>query len=322
MGQVVQTEGPRSTRARPLRPTDLVALAAFEARAFRSEARTCDRLHRAHRRPLAIATVLEQWIAAEDRHTLVVPSGLGIRGLISARHRSGRAAWEVDWLVLAPEDEDDEGAALALLDGIAEEAIRAQVQRIFLRLPKESPLAGVARRTGFVLYGSEVLLKGSADHPSGHVPSLELRPRRKSDELGIFRLYHGAVPAQVRSMEGMTLEEWRATREVRFWQQREYVWDIEGRIRGWLQVNRGGAAGQLRLLLLPEDEDRMADLLALALGHLLRKREVLALVPHFQPGLRTLLQEVWSYEEVAAYQNLARQLAVRVPEARLVPARA
>jgi hypothetical protein len=353
---MVRTQGPRATMVRPLRPTDLVALAAFETKAFPNEVRTYDCLAGGHRRPLAIATVLEQWLVAEDRHTLVAPSGLGIKGLISARHRAGREAWEVDWLVLAPDGPaprrtepypagqptelfpaeagphpamatgahaEDEAAAQALLDGMAEAAVKAQVQRVFLRLPQASPLVSLAPRSGFVLYGSETLLRGRApDRPLENLPGLELRPRRKVDELGIFRLYHSAVPPQVRSMEGMTLEEWRATRDDRFWQQREYVWSERDRIRAWLQVNRGGGDGQFRLLIHPEDEGRLNDIVGMTLTHLLRKKAVRALVPHFQPSLRSLLEEVWGFDEVAEYQNLARHLAVRVPEARLVPVRA
>ena len=152
--------------------------------------------------------------------------------------------------------------------------------------------------------------------------ALELRQRQKSDELGIFRLYHVAVPPHVRSMEGMTLEEWRATRDVQFWQQREFVCSQEDRVRGWLQVNRGGGCGQFRLLLHPEDAFRLEGFVALALARLRRKQPVLALVPYFQPDLQSLLKEAWGFEEVAEYESLARQLAVRVPEARLVPARA
>lgn len=320
----VRTEGPSGTApaVRHLRPTDLVALAAFEVRAFPNQARTRDCLDRDRRRPLAITTVLEQWIAAEDRQTLVASSGLGIRGLVSARHRAGRDAWEVDWLVLE-QDGEEERAAIALLERLGEEAVKARVQRIFLRLPKESDLAGAASRAGFLQYYSEVLLgRGPNEPPPAHEPAIALRPRQTGDELGLFRLYHGAVPPQVRSKEGMTLEEWCATRDVRFWQQREFVWSEGDRVRGWLQVNQGSGSGQFRLLLLPEDEGHMEDLVIAALARLGRSKRVLVLVPHFQPGLGTLLTQAWGFEPVTEYQNLVRQLAVRVPEARMVPVRA
>lgn len=333
MPQVVQTEGPRTRPVvRHLRPTDLVALAAFEAKDLPNEARTRDCIDRDRRRPFAIATVLEQWLAAEDRQTLVAGGGLAIRGLVSARQRSGRSAWEVDWLLLDGDKSDDrtlrgpqDGASLALLERLAEEAVRLQVQRIFLRVPKESEVVGAAARAGFVAYGTEALLRrGPSDLvlPTDESPSLELRPRGKEDELAVFRLYHGAVPPQVRSMEGMTLEEWRATRDVQFGQQREFVWCEEDRVRAWLQVNRSSGCGQFRLLLHPEDEGRVKELVAYALGQLSRRDPALALVPHYQPSLRSVLKEVWGFEEVAEYETLVRQLAVRVPEARFVPARA
>lgn len=325
MSPAVQTEGPRGTRStvRHLRPTDLVALAAFEAKDLPNEARTRESLERDRKRLLAVSTVFEQWIAAEDRQTLVAASGLAIRGLLSARHRSGRSAWELDWLVLEGNQADD-WTALALLERLAEEAVKAQVQRIFLRVPKDSERTAAAMRAGFTAYGTETLLRrGPSDTVSATTESMamELRPKQKDDELALFRLYHNAVPAQVRSMEGMTLEEWYATREAQFGQQKEYVWSEGDRLRGWLQVNRGNGCGQFHLMVHPEDENRLEDLVVQALAHLPRKEPVVALVPHYQPSLRSLLMEVWGFEEVAEYENLARQLAVRVLEARFVPVR-
>jgi len=322
----VQTEGPRGTRStvRHLRPTDLVALAAFEAKDLPNEARTRESLERDRKRILAVSTVFEQWIAAEDRQTLVAASGLAIRGMVSAHHRSGRSAWEVDWLVLEENGVDD-WTALALLERLSEESVKAWVQRIFLRVPKESDKTNAAVRAGFTSYGTETLLRR---RPSDTTPAtaqsmaIQLRPKQKDDDAALFRLYHSAVPAQVRSMEGMTLEEWQATRDVPFGQQKEYVWCQEDRLRAWLQVNRGNGCGQFRLMVHPEDETRLEDLVTQALAQLPRKDPVLALVPHYQPSLRTLLMAVWGLEEVAEYENLARQLAVRVPEARFVPARA
>lgn len=324
MSPAVQTEGPRGTAVRHLRPTDLVALAAFEAKDLPNEARTRDSLERDRKRMLAVSTVFEQWIAAEDRQTIVAASGLAIRGMVSARHRSGRSAWEVDWLVLEGNEADD-WTALALLERLSEEAVKAQVQRIFLRVPKNSDKTNAAVRAGFTSYGMESLLRRRPSDTGSAIAELmevQLRPKRKDDDLALFRLYHSSAPAQVRSMEGMTLEEWSANRDAPFGQQKEYVWGQDDRLRAWLQVNRGNGCGQFRLLVHPEDENRLEDLVAQALTRLSHKDPALALVPHYQPSLRTLLMEVWGFEEVAEYENLARQLAVRVPEARFVPARA
>ena len=104
-----------------------------------------------------------------DRITLVSCEGMRPQGLVSARVRSGHRVWEVDRLYLAdvryPVDEwtqydPAEAAPLQLLERLIEEAGTRQAERVFLRLPADSPVVTVARRTALV--SSRVLTPDSA----------------------------------------------------------------------------------------------------------------------------------------------------------------
>lgn len=307
---------------RTIRPTDLVALVTFETKAFPNQAKTRDRLEQEPTRPLAVGAILEQWITLDNRQTLVVAEGLTIRGLVSARHRAGRSALEVDWLVPGQEEDSDELSS-DLLTQLSETGGQAGARRIFLRMPKASPLLGAAHRAGFLVYGAETLFRRDASPSVDSPPEIEgLRPREKGDDVGIFRLYHAAVPQSVRTAEGMTFEEWDAARDAGVGQQREYVYLQEDHLWAWLQVTRRSGCGQFRLLVHPRHEEALRPLLHYALSSFGKHEALLALIPDFQSRLQFLLTEGWGFEEVAQYNTLVRHLTVRVPEAQLIPAQA
>ena len=90
------------------------------------------------------------------------------QGLVSARVRSGRRVWEVDRLYLAdirspinqrPQYDPAEAAPLELLEHLIEAAGTRQAERVFLRLPSDSPVVSVAQRTGLFPYYEESLLE-------------------------------------------------------------------------------------------------------------------------------------------------------------------
>ena len=78
------------TTARTVRPTDLVALVAYNGRVFPNEAHTLDRIGK-EASPHPLETALEQWFSfATGRHTWISVKGATLRGLVSARRRGSR----------------------------------------------------------------------------------------------------------------------------------------------------------------------------------------------------------------------------------------
>src|SRR5262249_47916724 len=118
---------------RAARPTDIVALVAFDGRIFPNEAQPWDQLGRPAEGPRVLGSAFEQWFSfATGRATWVSVQGQTVRGVISARRRATRHAWEIDTLIAA--DEDSGSVCFTLFDQVIAGAVRAGVHKVFLRL--------------------------------------------------------------------------------------------------------------------------------------------------------------------------------------------
>ena len=99
--------------ARSVLPTDLVALVSYDGRVYANEAMTRDRIA-TNDSPHPLGTAFEQWLSfATGRHTSISVQGATLRGLVSARKRGSKLAWEIDCLINASEDNS---VAMSLLE--------------------------------------------------------------------------------------------------------------------------------------------------------------------------------------------------------------
>lgn len=310
--------------ARTVRPTDLVALVSFDGRIYPNEARTWDRLGCRPEPPSVLGSAVEQWFSfATGRHTWISIQGQTIRGLISARPRGTRAAWEVDCLIAATAD--PERVALDLLERVSAGGARHGVQKVFLRLEAGSDLIRPARKAGFVPYATERLLRlnGAAclaeelSLPAGVI----LRPRERHDDVALFQLYSRVVPQPVRMVEAATLAEWQAAQERRRAGRRaaDLVGQRDDRIVLHLRAGRVGDAGRLDLTTETTAVEELDALVAWGLRELGPYRPVYAVVPGYNRSLEERLLAA-GFEPAGEYELLAKRLAqpVRVTS----PARA
>ncbi len=305
-----------------IRPTDIVALAAFQGNAFPNQARTRARLEGDNTLSLTVGMLMEQWIMSENRHTIVAMDGHTILGLISARHRGSKAVWEIDWLVVGACDDENQTAQM-LLNRLTMEASAARVRKMFLRLPEDSPLHQGLLAAGFSAYATELLLVCSDFRTrSLDVDGEALQPCTTGDEHGLFRLYCAAVPSTVRAVEGMTLEEWRANQDNSLGRQREYLLVANDRPDGWLRFSRKNRCGHFQCLGATEDSEQLNQMVGYALSRLTQCERVATLVPEYQPVLTRTLARDWGFQEVSRYHLFAKQLAVQVKDTQLVPAHA
>lgn len=306
--------------ARVVLPTDLVALATFDGRVFANEAVTRARVGTAAS-PNPIGAALEQWFSfATGRHTWISVRGATLRGLLSARRRGSRLAWELDCLIDAAED--DPGVLLSLLDQAVRDAGKAGAEKVFLRLDASSPALPSVCRAGFTRYLTEELYEREGPGPAdrGAASRLGLRARRLEDRYPLFQLYNSAVPEPVRRLEAVTFREWLAAQEriPGAGRTSQLVLDRNGRISAWLRTGIDGDVGRLDLLSLPT-ERALSDLLAVAMARLARCQRVYALVPEYAESLARRLARL-GFHKVGEYALLACRTMTTVKVPRLAVA--
>lgn len=295
--------------ARTVLPTDLVALVSYDGRVYSNEAMTRDRIG-TNDSPHPLGTAIDQWFSFNTgRHTSISVQGATLRGLVSARKRGSRLAWEIDCLIHAADDGN--GVLLPLLDQLARAAGKSGALRIFVRLPAASGTLDVVMRCGFAPYENEVACSRQlGDGP--HAAAEGLRRRAKSDLYGLFRLYNAVVPHNVRSAEAMTFAEWAAAQES-LGKTAQYVVERDGAVRGWLRIARDGDIARFDLLAEP---DEVESLIESALAKSDGCRSVHTIVPAHDASLRACLASL-GFAEGLEYTVMARRTVrlVKAPRA-------
>jgi hypothetical protein len=300
-----------SSARHPL-PTDIVALVSFDGRVYPNEANPLDRLG-IERTARPLERALEQWFSfATGKHTWVSVRGATIRGLISARPRAKRSAWEIEVLIDASEDES---VALSLFSRMTAGVMKQGAERVFLRLSADSDVRDAARAAGFFNYCGEVLYRRSADqwkpsNISSHPEALEgrLRSRAKADTFGIYQLYNRVAPATVRAIEGLSLREWQAAQEKWGGRTSDMVLEEEGVITGWVRAMSGNPA---RIHVLAERGPYDA-LLGAGLD-VLQDQDVFCLVSDYNVELASALER-FAFQPVGEYHAMAKRLTKPVEQ--------
>jgi hypothetical protein len=289
------------TSARRPLPTDLVALVSFDGRVHPNEAKPLESLgldERAH----MLETALEQWFSfATGKHTWVSVRGATIRGLISARPRAKRSAWEIDALI---DVDDDESVSLSLFSRMIAGITKQRAERVFLRLDADSNLSEAARKAGFFQYARETLYRLD-EPPPQQLTEVPWRAREKSDFMGMFQLYSQAVPANVRAIQGTTFREWQAAQESWGGRTKDLLLEEDGIITAWLRVLTG-QTGRFSLIAQSQRYGLQETALA-AISRLHASRSVLCLVPEYAGALAACLERV-GFRAVADYTSYAKRL--------------
>lgn len=304
---------------RSLYPVDLVSLLFFSRRALPNEPTARDSL--GQRSLLSPEVLLEQWLPFRGkRHTWVSVERGRVLGVVSIRSRFGPTACQIDYL------QADEERCLALLDQVSTAVSGRGVRKLFLRLPSTSPLIDVARRASFSCYTEDYLFRygGGGVQMTAEAPEPYLiRLKASGDEWGLFDLYNAAVPIQVRTAEGVTLEEWLEAGDRGFWleQRREFVLEKQGSLVAWLRVGAARGMGWFDIMFHQLDEDRLGWLVNYGLVSLDGKSPIFCVVSAFQQQLVRLLKEL-GFEEETGYSTLVKETAVRVREPHFAPMRA
>lgn len=300
------------TTARTVLPTDLVALVSYDGRVYANEAMTADRTG-TRASPHPIETALEQWFSfATGRHTWISVKGATLRGLLSARVRGSKLAWEVDCLIDAATD--NSAVLMSLLDQMTEAAGKSHVLRVFLRLPRGSFTEQVAMRCGFVPYRSETLFRRDRDANEKHALAEGLRRRGKVDLYALFQLYNALIPERERRIEALTLNEWKAAQE-HLGRTSQYVLDCDGHVAGWLRIAGDGDSGRFDIL---GEHDALDPLVEAAMAKLANREHLLTLVSDHDAALQRSLTAA-GFEAADEYSVLCRRTVHEVKVRRTAP---
>ena len=229
--------------------------------------------------------------------------------------------WKVDCLQVS-----DEERCVSLLETAGAVASEHRVRKLFLSLDAGNPLVNGARRAGFISYNKNYIYRyrGEGVRRSGTVPSpYNLRTRTPADDFGLFQLYTAAAPAAVRTAEGMTLEEWRDSREhgSLLEHHRDFVLEREGRLSARLHINTARGGGCFDIVSHNLGADGLQWLVRYALRNLYGKSTILCTVPAFQAQLSGILEES-GFEHVAEHTASVKDIAIKVKEPQFAPMRA
>ena len=227
--------------------------------------------------------------------------------------RSGPTSWEIVEVYL-----DGTGGSLTdVLDPLSRAAASLGGQSIFLRLANTDPLVDAARVSGFFPCLAETLFSrpdgGLAPQQRSDLsgrPS-EVRDRTPADDHGLFRLYNAATPAEARHLIGMTLGQWKSSRQRSEGPRDEWVLEEKGAIVGWLTRTIGKRITLLEVEAHPDHASRLAALLDFGLGGAPSNKQARCLVAEHQTGLADLLA-ARGFEATGDFVSLVKRTTVLV----------
>jgi len=245
---------------RALLPTDVLALVSYGSRNFDNRAWPLERVGaESSLHPLSVMVDKVRSLG-RDRCAWVSIEHQRLHGLIAARPRGGRSAWEIDSLIdAAPGSDVVLGLIDAALAGIGEHG----GEKLFVRLSAgDKDLIETFRDAGFASYREETLYARNSSPSVGE--AIDLQAALPSDDYPGFRLYSAAVSESQRRVVAVTFAEWHAAQERRWLKNGvELVQHRDGHLSAWV-----GAArlpwGRLVCLTVDSNAARDADAIVAA----------------------------------------------------------
>ena len=248
----------------------------------------------------------------------VLTKGMHLRALASVRARSGPRAWEVHCLNLSLEMEME---GTELLERLCVLAGDGGGERVFLRLPAQSHVVGLARQAGSPPCAQETLYRREASPSPIALTAKFIRPFFPIDEYPIFRLYNECVPSKVKRTYALTFDEWNDALEPSGEREQQGIYETQGCLRGWVRVGSGKrAANRVEIMVHPEEEtSSWEDLVSWGLQQGRPMTPFLALVPDHQTTLVRVLERK-GFIPTGEYNLMVKSIAVRVKKSALAPA--
>ncbi|CAN5795325.1 hypothetical protein BH20CHL2_BH20CHL2_01360 [soil metagenome] len=209
--------------------------------------------------------------------------------------------WQLE--LVAVRDEADDRAIDAVLRCAVRDAGAAGARRLFARMPAGVQHERALRRSGFVPYMAEHVLRLTGKHEVVPGESVGVRRVHPADEWGVHQLYLEVVPRQVQYAEAMTSRAWDDLQPLRRGTRRASGWVVEdhGRISGFARVStrESGQVARLDILVAPEFRGLARNLIVAALGEAesMSGMRCLAVIPGYAQEWISILEEVGFTDE-------------------------
>ena len=273
----------------------------------------------------------------KNRVALASWDGSRLRGLASARARSGHRAWEIDGLYLPglgfplpPEGSNglvpDGGKAylsastggpaagdgLELLEQLVSAAGNRYAERVLLRLPADSPALALAQGSGFTPCYAERVWEGHGRTvANGDTPGIDFRPKLPQDDYPLFQLYCASTPMKIRGALGPTFDQWQDAREPGLEGRSdsragEWVAQAQGKVTAWLGMTGRRDVMEVEVMAHPNCPELLFQAMAVALARPGRQRWP---VPDYQAPAANRLER-YGFRPVAEYILLVKMVAV------------
>jgi hypothetical protein len=264
---------------------------------------------------LRFRSLVKQWFSPGDSfHGWVCLEDDRYCGLVSVRERSGHPVWEIDRLLI---NELDENVSQAMFEAVGNTAAKLGVPKVFLRLPRDSSILDIAVKIGFCSYLEEKLFRSKGNSIGSKVAesSYRFEPCSEAEAQNLFHLYCQVVPAAVRCVEGMTLNEWQSCQESASGHRQQLTCWYEDNLVGLIRITIYGRVGVVELMAKANCLEVVLDF---SLSCLCHKSYVNYIVPVYQNDLAVLLQER-KFEPAGNYITLIQETASRVRQPQLAP---
>lgn len=277
---------------------------------------TLDAAPDANQPPFLLA--LSSWLSLDGPpvETFVVRHRHEGTGFIQARPRLRRP--EADLLYIAPAAWS-EGSCLLwerLLGRLTGWASESGLLRLYAALPAGSAEEAAFRRSGYLRYATEALLRLD-DLPEPALLRLHpgLRPQKGRDVWPLQRLYASITPLRVQQAEGLIHNGWRVPTDDwngQAWTKSLVLEDKDG-LLAHLGLRRGRAAHTFRLVCRPEVDGLQRDLITHALAVIAQwpPRPIYSSVRHYQLRLDAQLEEL-GFTPIAERALTVRHLVLSV----------
>jgi hypothetical protein len=302
---------------RQIHAGDLFRRSLFGLMNGKNLAITRDRIAQTRRWSLSPRNFLYKDVFLRRRHVWVGVDGQIIWGLVSARRRLSSRVFELDRFYLSPGAED---LVAYLMERVGTDLSREGVQKIFLRARTADPFMERVDLGGFLPVMAETLYWRNNDQSV--VPNMQrdspyrLRPIQPIDALDCFHLYNAVTPLAVRSSYAVTLKQWRDATDYLSGSVKEFVYESEKGIRGWLRISARTSQVHFDLVVHPDEIKAMFPLVQSILESAGAHVGQYCIAPSYAISLRSTLEHC-GFSPSEEFKVLAKSMTVRVKIPRL-----